>query len=679
MPYLFTENKVAVEVEELVPMHYKTLGTLQKEIQRYEQLPYGIKRLQRGGNGRRLLIDFDTLRKEIQQKLGDPRIPEHTLIPHFEWDPKASHFYHNFRRQDGSKLNETEIQRYIVNASVLQALIKLEAQRTQHILMRRGSLVGLINSLGNDVATFQNYLRVTYNTEHTIPTSKRFRETYRKFKIEQYTALIKDIAGAAKQNARKVDETIEMLLNGIYANAKSKPTPTDVHRAYEAFLNGYTEVYNPETGELFEPKGFKRISASTVKNYLGKWENRMVTHKLRSGDRQKYMDNYKIRHQLNAPIYAGSLLSIDDRQAPFLYEKGKRPWFYLGVDVASQYISAVVYGKGKEGLILEFYRQLVRNYHQWGINLPLELECESSLNSSYKDTLLRPGALFQNVRIEANNAAGKWIESGVNKPLRYEFEKELEGFIGRPFARNEANQIGPKSEEVITPWNPLIERLLNAIDQFNHAPHPKQPHLTRVQYFIENQNPNTLPTNWAAILPTIGYKVQTSCNLGFVKLQGLKRALALDGAICTGEALINLMRQLEGNSFDVYWLDDNQGNVLKAFVYVNDKMICELLEMPKYNRATYERTDADNDARSLQSAYVATVEAFSAKQSKRLQPVVVQKLQQQTFDSRFTFSSRKVYEPQEHDAEVFETTPEEAFILPETARKSALQRSFSTQ
>ena len=118
--------------------------------------------------------------------------------------------------------------------------------------------------------------------------------------------------------------------------------------------------------------------------------------------------------------------------------------------MGSEAITVWVYGTTKEGIIDDFYRQLVRNYTEWGFNLPLELEGEMSLNSRYKDTILSPGNMFKFVRIEANNARGKRIEA-YYRPLRYGLEKKREGWIARPFALSEPNQSGP-SEVPIIPW-----------------------------------------------------------------------------------------------------------------------------------------------------------------------------------------------------------------------------------
>ncbi|MBK6819878.1 MAG: hypothetical protein IPG85_09955 [Bacteroidetes bacterium] len=97
---------------------------------------------------------------------------------------------------------------------------------------------------------------------------------------------------------------------------------------------------------------------------------------------------------MKQPKYAGSILSIDDRQPPFKYDKNNRLWCYMGIDLASGAFTAWVFGKSKEGIIIDFYRELVRNYHMWGFNLPSDLEAEMSLNSSFVNAFLRPGNMF---------------------------------------------------------------------------------------------------------------------------------------------------------------------------------------------------------------------------------------------------------------------------------------------
>jgi hypothetical protein len=652
MPYIYSNKTVAVEAVELVPRFWNKLGTLQKELGRYKDKPFGIKRITGGGNGRKLLIDFDTLPSKIQDDLGDPRKAEHPLQSYFEWDSEAPEYYSKFKRGGTTILKSDEQERYIINASVMKAVLKLEQARILERLKMKLSLVGLVETLRYDVESFQAYLRSQYKVEHTLPASIRFKEVLKDFKTSQFISLIKDPSGTGKQNARKVDEKTEMILNGLFKNQLHKPTPTDVSRYYDSFLSGYAEVYNEDTGEMYNPSEFKKLSQATIINYINKWENILATYKARSGDRQVYMGKFKPHHQMEMPTMAGSIISIDDRQPPFVYNKqGDRAWFYLGVDIASQAITTVVYGKSKESIIIDFYRQMVRNYTEWGYCLPYELECESSLNSSYKDTLLRPGTMFQKVKIEANNARGKYIER-INGKLRYEIEKTAMGWIARPKAKSEANQKRSEKKQII-PFDILVNERMLEIEQFNNSAHPENASISRWDYFEQNQHPDLKPTNWELILPIIGKTTTTSCNAGYVMLQGKKRPIAENGKILTGEALIQKLRIIEGKEFDVYWLDGNEGQVLKALVYFNERFVCEIMEMPRYNRATIERTQADKEAQQLQSAYVISVDSFEKRQRNKIENVQIIDKTPKTINSNFKFKDIKRYEAREEPAEVF--------------------------
>lgn len=319
------------------------------------------------------------------------------------------------------------------------------------------------------------------------------------------------------------------------------------------------------------------------------------------------------------PTKAGSLLSIDDRQPPFWYDKGKRLWFYIGIDVASRCMTAFVYGKTKEGIILEFYRQLVRNYHQWGLKLPFELECESSLNSSFLNTFLREGYMFQKVRVEANNAKGKYIERLFGM-LRNNKEKYAEGWIARPFAKSEANQAGKGATKII-PYNELVQARLADIEDWNNEPHDEHPEVSRWEYFLNNQLESLPETNYRAILPHIGYSVKTSCKQGYISLNRQKMAIAEDSTILTGEPLIEKMKQIEGKEIEVYWLDSNEGELIKAIAYCGGRYICEVQPMPKFQRARAEQTEADMVAKALQDAYTMTIVRFVQHHSKQIAEV----------------------------------------------------------
>lgn len=629
MPILLNEKLVALTHDELVPEWF-TYEALKKSLYRSEQrfkqtgIRYGLQRVMRGGNGRQLLVDYDSLPRRIRERFKDPRIPAHPLEPFYKKDDEAVDFYTDYRYGDGLYLMDEVRNRYVTNASVLNAAIELKAARETERVSLYGPLRGVMRSLCNDVYTFNDLLLARHGVKHTLPENeRRFAEKFNEYVRVGYPCLIS--AGLGNRNAGKTTDEALAVLNNIFAEPGYKPSYAEVARQFDAFLGGYIQVVNSNTGEEYDPAAFKALSKSTIYAYLKAWENRIATHSVRSADRQKYMGQYKPAFSFEQPKYAGSLLSIDDRQPPFKYGDNQRVWFYLAEDVASQAITCWVHGKTKEGLILEFYRQLVRNHHEWGLPLPAELECESSLNASYRNTFLKEGAMFQYVRIEANNARGKAIESQVIRQLRYQFEKPEAGWQGRPHARDESNQLSPVSDKAELSYEGIVGVALGAIERYNNSPHVREAGVSRWEYFLNNQNPDLKPTRYRSFIREVGYHTETSCNVGKIRFNNETYVLGIDGEIALADDLINLMKQVEGKEVDVYWLDANDGSMICAYVYLRgqDRLICEALPIPKPNKARAEQTDRDRELHLLFSKYVATVEGHGRRKRKELDPVVV--------------------------------------------------------
>ncbi len=644
MPTLWENNKVAVTKEELVTEYWDTqrikdakkgeyydifwhnYNSLKMQLTRYKKKPYGIKRLLIGGNGRRLLVDFDTLSEDQQNVLGDPRKCDNPMEAYYQIDMNASDYYSSFRRKDRN-LQPEEQEKYIINASVLNAALTLMDVRTN---MRRNmswSTTNVKETILRDVTNFNAVLRAKYEgVQHTLPANyRRFWELLNAYETafnpepkNAYYLLINDPEGNRVDNARKIFDKESILLKVLFAGVKKKPNKVEVARAYSSFLDGYTQVYSKETGELYDPKEYSELSDGAITAFLREWTTAIGTGKRRAGDRQKYINQYIPHAQKDRPEFAGSLYSIDDRQPPFWYEDGKRAWFYLGYDVAAGCFTTAVWGKNKKGLIVDFYRQMVRNYAGWGMCLPYELECESSLNSSYTETLLKDGNMFGKVRIERNNARGKRIERAFRE-LRYEVEKKNIGWIARPFAREESNQSHPGDNE-ITPYPQLIQDRLKDLEVVNNLPHFEDKTKTRWEYFCEKQNPNLTPINYQRILPFIGYHDRVYCRAGYMMLQGKKRAIAENSEILTGERLITKMTAIESKQVDIYWLDDNEENLLKALVYYKGRYVCEAQEMPRFSASILEREgdEKQEEAYLLQNKYITTVTAYAARQARAI-------------------------------------------------------------
>lgn len=672
MPHYFN-NILVVKESEIVPKFWNNYNSLAKAIKRSEDREYGIKKVQSGGNGRELLVLFDSLPQEYQSQLDDPRRSQHVLERFYWTDEQAVQFF-----QSTGYIDDAHLEKNVTNASVLQALIRLKEAREREIIGKGYKPKKIFQTLCDDAISFNPVLLAKWKVQHTLPENYRILEQkFKKFVEFGYQSLIHK--GIGLKNALKVtDETLELLAN-LFADDKTKPSFARVKAQYSAFLDGYIEVINNKTGEIYSPKGFKQLSKATIYNYLNAWESKVGTYTKRSGDRQVLMGQMKPAHSLAKPKFAGSIVSVDDRQPPFEYAPQKRMWFYLAQDIASGAIITWVYGKTKEGIIVEFYREMVRKHAEWGFALPAELECESSLNSTFKETILKEGNMFQYVRIEANNARGKYIESGFNRQIRYDIEKNAPGWIARPKAKDEANQASSANVPMI-PYDQLVNARLKDIETWNNTEHPEWKGHSRWEFYCEKRNENLKPINWRGILPFIGYKTETSCNAGIIALNNSEFLLGENGSISFGDELIDKMKEVEGlgaNSIDIYWLDDSNGDVLKALVYIGNRYICEAVAKPRYNKARIEQTEKDIEARELMSKYVASIESFQRQQTRKLQPVTIIETAPRTINNNFKITERRVFEYDENETvEVLEELFNDELNSVEPTFKTSLANRF---
>lgn len=678
-PYEYHENKLGVQGRFLVtgrdahPKSLQLIGDrgLRQRIERGQTI-----RLRVTAENAPMLVSFDSLPYKWQELIVKTWGPAPKLVRQSEFeklfirDMDAFNYYSTFRFQDDESLDNTKIDEYTLNASVLNTA---ERFRDKCYKLRK-SLRGEVSPVWSIVTNEIN--RYKLESGHTLPENEDYlRRIFNKYKKEGYECLISK--KHKNVNARKVFDETEQLLNNVFAGMETKPNRAEVYEMYDAFLDGYVEIINESTGELYNPKEFKKLSEATVRNYLSKWSNEIGTHAKRSGDRQKYMQRFKPYHSLKQPEFAGSIISIDDRQPVFEYAKNTRMWFYNGIDLGSEAFTCWVYGKSKEGIIIDFYRQMVRNYAMWGLSLPAELEGESNLNASFKDTFLKEGNMFQFVRIEANNARGKRIEA-YYRPLRYKYEKKREGWLARPFALSEANQAGPGPKKII-PYNDIVEGCLSDIERWNNSEHSKIKGMSRWDVFMAMQHPSLRPINYHGILPYLGEKTETSVHAGIIRFRNSEFLLGMDGVIAVGDRLINLMEQAEGRNVDIYWLDDNFGDVLKAHVYIGNQFICEAVEKPRYNKARIEQTNEDLLNRELMSKYVATIESFGRGQRKQLDNVVVIGERPVTIGNSFQIPGRRKTVMDDETAPVLADINDdetEDLIVNETSFKRDFKHTF---
>lgn len=678
-------SKVAVTIDELIPNWFPSYPALKMKISRCKNETFGIKRLQRACRNKEMLIDFDTLDLEIQLALGDPRKVDSALEYYYQEDGTARMYYTNeYRFENGERLKAEYIKEYTINASVLNAL---EAFKKDHLIVRsmKGrkpkKILPMLLELSNG---FQEVLKVKFGYQHTLPSSDRqFRTVYTTYCLENTIDKYKSLISGKLQNenARALTNKSMQLLESLFAGISTKPNKRKTHDRYQLFLDGLIDVVNNETGEVYNPKDYKPLSERTVTNFLSSWKSKIGTYSKRGADRQKNIEQFGTYRNMELPEFAGTLLSIDDRQLPFEYEKTKRPWVYNAVDVASGAIVATVMDKDKEGIILKFYRQLVRNYAHWGFNLPHQLEAEVSLNNSYKHTLLSNGVMFEKVKLIANVARAKYVER-VNKELRHTYEKEYPLWKGRPHAVDESSQPmnfdGLYSAEKYRTYESLVQQNNEVITKHNNSPHRKKTELTKWQYFKQHQHENLKPINWIGLLPYLGFATATSCKRGLIKFRNDEYCIADNGEILFGQSLINVMEQIEGEKVTIYWLDGVDGNVLKALVYMNDEYICEVKQVPRYKRGELEQTDQDRINQQIQERYIASVEAYRKERMRKIEKITIIEQEAPVIEDAFVMPGTEPYERTQISGAIIEDDEDnERFIYPlKPTKQRTLLNSF---
>ena len=687
-PFVTHINAIGVKLSYLLSDDRKADGsiavmTFSAYEKRAARNPY-LKLRAAHGKGNEVLLRFDALPEEWRAmligKYGQPTIVTNALDEHFTLSGTARMYFDSYITPEGNALTPEQVNKYTLMASMLDAVVCLKQARESQRKRLGGSTRGVWKTLMADAQAFNGILATRYGMQHKLPKAERhFKDRIKVWQTMGYDSVIDGRIG--NDNARIVTPEMEALWNDMYSGQKHKPYFKDVATDYQAFLDGKKEVINASTGELYDRTDsfFREVDGRNIQKYLMKWKSRVATQSKRSGNRQRFLVQNVPHAKLIRPEWAGSIISVDDRQPPFKFATGggNRMWMYIAQDLGSDAITCWVHGETKEGIITDFYRQLVRNYTEWGVAMPHSLECESSLNASFRDTFLSPGAMFQDVRIIANDARSKRIERTF-RAFRYDHEKKEDAFIPRVTSKSEANQERP-GKEVLMSKEDIIQTELKMIADWNNALHPDQalhPGLTRWDVFLDKQNPKLQPTNWRGLLPTLGHTTKTSMNLGRVKLQGMMRVVSQNGVdVALGDDLIRIMEKVEGQNVNCYWMDDTNGKVLRAIIFdMHGNYICELMDDLPYHRAVIEQTDKCRENMRLTAAYRETVEGHMRRAMKGLNTTVVMDVEHVPTEGRFVMPRLKVFAPRTTEAEVMPAiapmpTPQPSKINTSTASR----------
>jgi len=585
----------------------------------------GSKLLQKGGNGRVSLMEFETVPPKyqilIKQKFGDPveganSSPFQDLL---KTDDKAVTFYQEYTLSDGRNLPEPAQREYVVNASTLNVIKTIYINQKAARSARNGSMRFFWKYATSAIEKIQKV------NGHTLSANQRIlQRQFDKYVNEGYAGLIS--GKYCNQNRRKVNEDIERLLMSLYT-MPNKPFGCEVHEMYTMFLNGKIQPVDQKTGEVFDPENYKKagypieIARSTVWNYLNQPENRAVVDRKRNGQFQ-YNNMHRPHAHRKAPNYSFSKISMDDRDLPRKINDGKRVKAYYAYDVTSGAIIGYSHSRYKdEELFLDCMQNMFRLINSQGWGMPAEVEVENHLVNKFFDEL---GDLFPFVRICAPGNSQEKHAEHLNKAKKYGVEKKNHKGIGRWWAKSEAyrvdvGKVNDEFKETTYSYDRLVGDDFEDIKKYNNSLHPNQKKyagLTRWEVLCNNLNPNLEKPELVRICKSIGEKTETSIRRNqYVTVQHAKYALPT----------VDVLRRLLPNNYEVdaYYLPDADGTISEVFIYQNGVFLCRCAKMELFNTAQVEQTDEDKEAFKNQQKYISSFDKLTKTRKDDLASIVV--------------------------------------------------------
>ena len=585
------------------------------------------------GKDRYALIAVDSLPTKYLEQVT-VRYPEGSMIrlqgwivSNYEVDQNAVAFFFD-RKQTGVELSHKQAREYIINASVMNACIKLYDRAKSY-----RSLMGEDYDW-NKMATVIETLRVKFG--HTLPSSTlRFRQKVNQYKKNGYAALISGKFG--NQNKRKVDLKLEKLVLGLWC-LPNKPYGAQVRDLYESFLCGELDAYDVKTGELFSPDDFTdkngepiTLSDTTIRNILNKPSNRAIWDKSQLSWSSFMHESMPHMHR-HAGEYSLSQITMDDVDLTRKLRDTKlRVKAYYAYDSVSQCVLGASYSRNKDPqLVRECFREMFRLIAKHGWGIPAGIEVENHLMTEYKYSLLQEGTVFTHVRYCAPlNSQEKQAENfngAKKKSVIHRNHTGIGRFYGKWQWRAEARKVSDASNDTWEDKEYFSFEELVADDrrdnyEWNHALHPDQKRfkgMTRWDVLMERINPNLRPYDEITLARYIGEKVETS-----VRRNSTVRVAYEDWWLSSYEVL----KKLAPNNYKVtaYYLPDEDGKPQNVFIFQGDRYNDQVERVETYNRVMAEQTDDDKRKFYRQQKKVRQFMRFVGKGVEETPTIGIQK------------------------------------------------------
>jgi len=555
------------------------------------------------GAGRYALVSVVSLPTVYKDKVeakygkGDEVLLRGWVLGNYELDQRAVAYYNDWAAGHHSDKATAELaMKYAVNASVLNCCIRLyENARERKRLMGEkydwGQMAQAVETLRAELG-------------HDLPASMlRFRKKVNDYRQRGYAALISEKFG--NQCARKVDYKTERLLLGI-AVLPNKPFNTSILEMYNSFVCGELDVYDPSTGELFDPKDFcdkkgepRELSESTIANYMNNPRNKVLIAQ-EHDSWSAFMHEQMPHMHRHGGDWSLSQITMDDVDLTRkLKDTKQRVHAYYAYDVVSQCVIGAAYGRKKDQmLVVECFRDMFRLIARHGWGMPAGIEVENHLMTEYKDGFLQAGVAFSWVHFCAPlNSQEKYAEplNGAKKrSVIHKNHEQIGRFYGKGKWRTESRKVSDETNDTWEDKEYFGYDQLVAEDradnwEWNHRLHPDQKKwkgMTRWDVLVSRVNPTLKPMDTLTLSKYIGEKVETS-----IRRNSTVRVCYADWWLSDASVL----EKLEPNNMKVeaYYLPDEEGRPTDVYLFQGERYIDKVKRVETYNRVMAEQTEDD--------------------------------------------------------------------------------------
>lgn len=440
-----------------------------------------LNKVTRGGNGNKALIQFDTMRTDLKEKVielaGDPyaKVTSITFTDYIENDQKAFDFFRNFTLDSGEALPEKTQLEYCCNAAILNALSYIEqnkmAQRKAMAATR--SKADLWKRLAEIVSSLPKHAY-----PHTLPTNARkLKDKLKQYLNDGFSCLIHKNFG--HKNAEKLNDDAKSFVFARWCDRVKRV----------ANYGQLLREYNAEA----QQQGWPELkSEQTLINFLTdpKIENLWYGH--RFGE-LKAKEKYNFQFKTSLPTMRDSLWYADGTKLNLFYkdEKGNRATInvYEVMDAYSEVFLGYFVSQSEdyEAIYHAFKMAIKISGHR-----PYQISLDNGSGNKKLETGNFLGRISRlAIKTAPYNGKSKTIESAFGR-FQTQFLAQEWNFTGQNITSTKVSS-HPNMEFILRNTDKLPtlaevkETYFKRRQEWNSAPHPKTG-IPRIDMYFQSEN-----------------------------------------------------------------------------------------------------------------------------------------------------------------------------------------------